>query len=100
MTLFRLVVFLLNLPRVYIKSLNIDHLSFDQKFSIIKQICLSIIKQWNIQLKVNCSSKIDPNETYYLVSNHQGTFDPVFLIAASPIPHTFISKEENFQLVL
>jgi len=98
MTLFRLVVFLLNLPIVYAKSFNIDHLSFDKKFSIIKKICLSIIKQWNIKLTVNCSNKIDPNETYYLVSNHQGTFDPVFLIAASPISHTFISKEENLKI--
>ena len=98
MTLFRLVVFLLNLPIVYIKSLNIDHLNFDKKFSIIQKICISIIKQWNIKLTVKSSSKIEPNETYYLVSNHQGTFDPVFLIAASPISHTFISKEENLKI--
>jgi 1-acyl-sn-glycerol-3-phosphate acyltransferase len=38
------------------------------------------------------------NETYYLVSNHQGTFDPIFLVAASPISTSFISKEENLKL--
>lgn len=98
MTLFRLFVFLLNLPVVYVKSLNIDKLSFENKFSIIKELCISIIKQWNIKLTVNISSKIDPNETYYLVSNHQGTFDPIFLIASSPICHSFISKEENLKI--
>ncbi len=98
MTLFRLVIFLLNLPIVYLKSLKIDKLNFDDKFVILKNLCQSIIDQWHVKLIVNISDKIDPNETYYLVSNHQGTFDPVFLIASSPICHSFISKEENIKI--
>lgn len=98
MTLFRLITFLLNLPIVYLKSRNIDLLSFEQRFAILKKLCLSIIKQWRIKLKVKVSEKIDINEPYYLVSNHQGTFDPIFLIASSPVAHSFISKEENLKI--
>jgi len=98
MTLFRLVIFLLNLPIVYYKSKNIETLSFDKRFDILRKLCLSIIKQWGIQLTVNVSNKIVVDEPYYLVSNHQGTFDPVFLIASSPITHSFISKEENLKI--
>ena len=46
MTIFRLFIFILYLPIVYIKSLNIDDLSFNDKFSILKKLCLSIIEKW------------------------------------------------------
>lgn len=98
MTLYRLFIFIFNLPIVYFKSKNIEMLSFDERFSILKQLCLSIVKQWGIKLKVKISDKIDFNETYYMVSNHQGTFDPIFLIASSPVTHSFISKEENLKI--
>ena len=64
---------ILYLPIVYIKSLNIDDLSFNDKFSILKKLCLSIIEKWNIKLVVSVSDKINPHEIYYLTSNHQGT---------------------------
>ncbi len=98
MTLYRLIVFLLYLPKVYIKSLKLDGLSFNDKFQILRKLCQTLIKKWNINLKVQISSKIDVNETYYLVSNHQGTFDPIFLVASSPIAHSFISKDENLKI--
>lgn len=98
MTIFRLFIFILYLPIVYIKSLNIDDLSFNDKFSILKKLCLSIIEKWNIKLVVSVSDKINPHEIYYLTSNHQGTFDPIFLVASSIFPHSFISKEENLTI--
>lgn len=98
MTVYRLIVFLIYLPWVYLKSLHIDDLTFREKFLIIQKLCLAIIKMWKIKLIVNVSEKINPDETYYIVSNHQGTFDPIFLVAASPVANSFISKEENLKL--
>jgi len=98
MTLYRLIVFLLYLPWVYLKSLKIDDLAFRDRFLIIQKLCKTIVKNWKINLIVNVSEKIDSNETYYIISNHQGTFDPIFLVAASPIANSFISKEENLKL--
>lgn len=98
MTLFRLFIFLGYLPWVYAKSLHVDDLVFRDKFLIIQKLCQTIVKNWNIKLNVKVSDKIDLNETYYMVSNHQGTFDPIFLVAASPIANSFISKEENLKL--
>lgn len=98
MTVYRLIVFLIYLPWVYLKSLHIDDLTFREKFLIIQKLCLTIIKMWKIKLIVNVSEKINPDETYYIVSNHQGTFDPIFLVAASPVANSFISKEENLKL--
>lgn len=98
MTLYRLLVFLCYLPWVYLKSKNVDDLAFRDRFSIIQKLCQTIIKNWKIKLTVNISEKIDHNETYYLVSNHQGTFDPIFLVASSPVANSFISKEENLKL--
>jgi len=98
MTFYRLLIFLCYLPWVYIKSLNVDDLTFRDRFLIIQKLCKTIVKNWNIKLTINVSLKIDPNETYYIVSNHQGTFDPIFLVAASPIANSFISKEENLKL--
>lgn len=98
MTLYRLLVFLLYLPWVYVKSFNVNNLAFRDRFLIIQKLCITIIKKWRIKLIVNVSDKINPDETYYIVSNHQGTFDPIFLVAASPIANSFISKEENLKL--
>jgi len=98
MTLIRFIQFFLFLPFVYFKSLKVDSYSFEDKFKTLKDLCLKIIKIWRIELKVNISPKINSDETYYLVSNHQGTLDPIFLVAASPIAHSFISKEENLKI--
>lgn len=98
MTLYRLLVFLFYLPWVYLKSFNIDDLAFRDKFLIIQKLCKTIVKNWRIKLVVSVSEKINPNETYYIVSNHQGTFDPIFLVASSPVANSFISKEENLKL--
>lgn len=38
---------------------------------------------------------IQANETYFLVCNHQSTFDPLMIVASYPNPLTFISKIEN-----
>jgi len=98
MTLYRLLVFLFYLPWVYVKSLNVNDLVFRDRFLIIQKLCKTIVKNWRIKLIVNVSEKINLDETYYIVSNHQGTFDPIFLVAASPIANSFISKEENLKL--
>jgi 1-acyl-sn-glycerol-3-phosphate acyltransferase len=98
MTLLRIVQFFLFLPFVYIKSLKIENHSFNDKYMILQNLCLKIISIWRIELKVNISSKVKREDTYYLVSNHQGTLDPIFLVAASPFPHSFISKEENLKI--
>lgn len=98
MTLIRLIQFFLFLPIVYFKSLKIDEYSFNEKFQILQKLCLRIIKIWRIELKISISSEIKKEDIYYLVSNHQGTLDPIFLVAASPLPHSFISKEENLKI--
>lgn len=49
-------------------------------------------------LHVEGSEKVPADETIYFVSNHQGTLDPVPLLAACPVHMAFISKKENEKL--
>ncbi|HCT63282.1 MAG TPA: 1-acyl-sn-glycerol-3-phosphate acyltransferase [Erysipelotrichaceae bacterium] len=95
---FQWLVLLLYFPILYLQSFKVRHADFETRFRCLQKSCQNLLKVMGIKLEVVISSKIDISEPYYLVSNHQGTFDPILIMASSPFAHSFISKKENLKI--
>lgn len=80
------------------RSQNAETLSFSERYKILHKLCGDFTQKAKIKLNVSGLENIPKDEPVYYVSNHQGTLDPVLLIAANPNPMTFISKSENLNL--
>lgn len=80
------------------KTREAEKLDFAGRYEIIHHICSNFYKDLKINTEFSGLENIPKNEAVYYVSNHQGTFDPLLLIAANPNPMTFISKKENLKL--
>ncbi|NTW95601.1 MAG: 1-acyl-sn-glycerol-3-phosphate acyltransferase [Erysipelotrichaceae bacterium] len=97
MKLIQWLKFALLLFPVYISSLKQKHRTFDQRWFTLKGWCEKFFVYLKIEIKATYRSDLH-NETVYYVSNHQGQFDPILLMALAKNPMTFISKEENLKL--
>ena len=95
---FQWLVLLVSFPILYLQSFKVRHADFDTRFRSLQKACRSLLKAMGIELEVIISPKIDHSEAYYLVSNHQGSFDPILIMASSPFTHSFISKKENLKI--
>ena len=80
------------------RSKNAETLSFNKRYEILHQLCVDFKQEAKMKLNVTGLENIPNDEAVYYVSNHQGTLDPILLIAANPNPMTFISKAENLKL--
>lgn len=57
-----------------------------------------LLKYLGCRLIVEGAENVPTDRTVYFVSNHQGTLDPVPLLASCPVHLSFISKKENEKL--
>lgn len=71
---------------------------FQGRYHQLRSICINVFIKLGIDVRVEGVENIPSDQAVYFVSNHQGTFDPLILITANPIPMTFISKVENLKL--
>ncbi len=97
MSLIQWFKFALLLFPVYFSGRKQKLRSFDQRWFTLKGWCEKFFVDLKIKTKASYRSEII-NETVYYVSNHQGQFDPILLMALAKNPMTFISKEENLKL--
>lgn len=97
MTLWQWVKFAILLIPVYFSGLRQNKRSFDQRWFTLKSWCLRFFKFMKIGYQVHQNGE-PLQETVYYVSNHQGQFDPILLMAALNRPMTFISKVENLKI--
>lgn len=81
-----------------LKTKEAQALDFSGRYAIIHDICKNFYKDLKIETEFTGVENIPTDEAVYYISNHQGTFDPLLLIAANPNPMTFISKKENLKL--
>lgn len=89
--------FALLLIPVYISSFKQKNRSFDKRWLTLKAWCLRFFVWMKIPYEVTQRGE-SIQETVYYVSNHQGQFDPILLMAALKRPMTFISKVENLKI--
>jgi len=97
MSLLQWFKFAILLIPVYFSGLKQNKRSFDQRWFTLKSWCERFFSFMKIPYAVNQRGEA-LEETVYYVSNHQGQFDPILLMAALKRPMTFISKVENLKL--
>ena len=98
MTFVRWLKFINLLILVYIDSFKVKSMDFKQRYQRLNHWCKEFFRRMPFKLNVKGLENLDSNQAYYYVSNHQGSFDPVVLVAANPNAHTYISKSENLKL--
>lgn len=67
--------------------------SFEKRYGAARKCSRRFLKV--VDTKLECNEFVYPKGPILFVSNHQGTIDPLLLIAAINKPMTFISKQEN-----
>ncbi len=80
---------------LWIKMLKLEKIEETARFPEIKKTANKILKFLGFHLVSQGVENIPINEAVLYVSNHQGTIDPLLVIASSSIPMAFISKSEN-----
>ena len=95
---FQWMVLIAYFPFIYLQSFKVRKADFKTRFICLQKNCQRLLRAMGIELEVECSALIQVEEAYYLVSNHQGTLDPILIMASSPFPHSFISKKENLKI--
>jgi len=98
MTFARWLKFIYLLILVYLDSFKVKSMDFKQRYQRLNHWCKEFFRRMPFKLNVMGLENLEPNQSYYYVSNHQGSFDPVVLVAANPNAHTYISKSENLKL--
>jgi len=96
MTLFQWLKFGLLLIPVYFSALRQKNRSFEQRWLTLREWCITFFRFLKIEFSVTYRTQPSP-ETIYYVSNHQGLFDPILLMASAQSPMTFVSKVENLK---
>jgi 1-acyl-sn-glycerol-3-phosphate acyltransferase len=97
MNVFQWLKFAALLIPVYFSGLKQNDRSFDKRWFTLKSWCVRFFSLMKIPYEVTQKGEA-LQETVYYVSNHQGQFDPILLMAALKRPMTFISKVENLKL--
>ena len=83
------------LPASWLSSLIQQNKPLPQRQQRAEQWAKSLLKTLGYPLTVKGVENIPLDETIYFVSNHQGTLDPVLVLASCPVHVAFISKKEN-----
>ena len=79
--------------RKYIK--NKDSYSLQERYNFVKSKANKVLfKYLGAKLEVEGLEKLNKDDTYFFVPNHQGLIDPVCLINIFDDPLIFVSKKE------
>lgn len=91
--MFRLLRGALYVLMTYGTTKKIKNASFEVRYQEAREACLKFLEIVKTPVEIN-EQELPDGATLY-VSNHQGTIDPLVLVAAINKPTTFISKQEN-----
>lgn len=97
--LIKIIRTLLYIPISWFHAFNVRKQPFEIKYQQLRKDILKLMKILHLTLEVEGLENIEHLEVASFISNHQGTFDPLWIVAASPIPLKFISKKENQNMI-
>ena len=81
----------------YVK--NKDEYPLEERYNFVKTKANNVLnKILRVKLDVKGLEKLNKDETYLFISNHQGMLDPVCLIDILKKPAIFVSKKEVMKL--
>ena len=91
----RKILLVILLPIVYFDALLYQNKSLNIRYKRLQTWCRFALSLLGIKLKVYGKDLVKEDEPVLLVSNHQGTIDPLLIISSFDQPMTFVSKSSN-----
>lgn len=95
MYIIRLCVVIAILPVAWVATIRYRKLPFQERYAKIHRWSLRVFHLLHVPLHVTQKAPLPNDVPLFFVSNHQGTFDPLILVAGIQTPMTFVSKKEN-----
>ena len=85
------------LPKLnkYVK--NKDKYPFEERYAFVRKLVKIIFKSFKVEVRASDLDKLNNNETYYFVSNHQAVMDALTMIYLMEKPMTFVCKKETIK---
>ncbi|MGI6511963.1 MAG: lysophospholipid acyltransferase family protein [Catenisphaera adipataccumulans] len=87
-------------PACYRDSKKYEHVDLETAYAHCQVWSRRALDAMGYRLKVSGMENAEDKHGVLFVSNHQGTLDPVLILASCPVPLSFISKKENESLPL
>jgi len=86
------------IPVAWLDGLLIGKQSWVVKAQKMRYWLVTMMRWLQVKMVVNNPHRLP--DGCLIVSNHQGTLDPIYLSAVLPVNHTYVSKTENLKLPL
>jgi len=88
---------LFSYPKIRKYAKNKDKYSFEDRYAFVRKLVKCFLKAFKVEVNANGFDKLNNDETYLFVGNHQAVIDPLTLIYLSEKPMTFVSKKETMK---
>lgn len=95
MFILKFMVLALCLPFTWISAIVCRRLPFEKRYAKLTGWCNRVLRISGVNFEVIEEAQLPSDEALFFVSNHQGTGDPLVIVAALRTPMTFVSKIEN-----
>ncbi len=87
------------LPAVWISAFFHQNKPIEIRYQRLQKWCLFALRVLNLKLTVHGVENIQTAQSAFLVSNHQGTIDPLLVISSYHSPMSFVSKSSNRRIL-
>lgn len=81
-------------PKIRKYYKNKDKYSFQERYEFVRKLIIIFFKAFRVEINAKNIEKVNKEENYFIVSNHQGVCDALTLIYLLDKPMTFVSKIE------
>ncbi|NBK96500.1 MAG: 1-acyl-sn-glycerol-3-phosphate acyltransferase [Clostridia bacterium] len=98
MSVLQMIKGLLIMPIAWLDAYIWAKKSVRQRYFRLQKWSCFFLRYFGYQLTIEGQEHIPDDQAIYFVSNHQGTLDPILIVASCPVPLSFISKKENEKL--
>ena len=85
---------LLAYPKIRRYAKNKDKYPIEVRYAFARKLIKILIKSFDVDVKVEGLEKIDDNDNYMFVCNHQGFMDALIFVYLFEKPISFVSKVE------
>lgn len=85
---------LLAYPKIRKYAKNKDKYPLEERYAFVRKLVKIFFKSFNVEINANGMEKLNFDETYLYISNHQAVTDALTMVYLSEKPMTFVSKIE------
>src|SRR5690554_1184203 len=87
------------LPVVHLSAFFYQNKPIEERYQRLQKWCLFAFKILGLELVVKGAENLETSDSALLVSNHQGTVDPLLVISSYSSSMSFVSKSSNRKIL-